>query len=1024
MTIIKCKMCGGDIELSADRTWGVCDSCGSKMTFPKADEERRVNLFNRANHFRRQNEFDKAVTAYERILEEDNTDAEAHWGVVLSRFGIEYVEDPVTRQRIPTCHRVQAESILTDADYLAAVQYAPDAAVRSLYESEAKYIAEIQRGILAISAQEQPCDVFLCYKETDANGQRTRDSVIAQEIYHELTGAGYRVFFARISLEDKLGRQYEPYIFAALNSAKVMLVIGTKQEHFSAVWVKNEWSRFLALMKQDRSRLLIPCYRDMDAYDLPEELSALQSQDMGKIGFMQDLLRGVQKVLAKQEAPRAAQQEHEAAPAAMADPLLRRAYLFLEDGDWQSADEYFERVLDMEPENARAYLGKLMAELHVKKQEQLKSCAEPFDHLSNYKKAMRFGDEALQRMLTDSVDYIRRRNEHARLEKLYKAACEARDNASDEENYLHAAQLYEEIGRYKDSAQQAQQCREKAEVCRKEVFYHNAKKNMAGTSVSNYEYAINQLKKISGWRDADELLEKCLKRIEELKIKEQADEAERQRQEEIYRRKQAAKARKRMMLILTAVIVVILIVGAAGLYNGVIVPNGKYDAAVALKNAGQYDEAITAFTELEGYKDSNAQIMVCRYDAAMKLKTAGQYDEAIAAFSEIKWYKDSKMQIAACETAILDGKYDAALALMTAGQYDEAIEAFTAIADYRDSAVQIEACKTAILDGKYAAAAALMNEGKYDEAIAAFAAIETHRDSAAQIKACKTAINEEKYKAAMALMASGKYDEAIEAFSELGVYKDSRKQIEVCETAILDGKYNDAVGLMEKGYYAEAYKAFMALNDHKDSMIRAREIYLTYLNPTLQNAVVGQYITFGVYEQDNNIPNGQEPIEWLVLNKQDNRVFVISRYSLEYMEFDQLPGKESWEKCSLRKWLNEDFYQEAFDVVQRTMIPRVKIDVETGNSWDQVFLLSINEANRYFSSNEARMCQASAYVLRRWNSNMQKELPWWLRTDGSENVTRNKNIANVLSNGMISELGSITYYEKAVRPAMWINLEP
>ena len=108
---------------------------------------------------------------------------------------------------------------------------------------------------------------------------------------------GLKVFFSRITLEDKLGQQYEPYIFAALNSAKVMVVIGSRPEYFNAVWVKNEWSRYLSLMKHDHKRLLIPCYRDMDPYDLPEELSMLQSQDMSKIGFMQDLLRGVQKVM-------------------------------------------------------------------------------------------------------------------------------------------------------------------------------------------------------------------------------------------------------------------------------------------------------------------------------------------------------------------------------------------------------------------------------------------------------------------------------------------------------------------------------------------------------------------------------------------------------------------------------------------------------------------------------------------------------------------------------------------------------
>ena len=213
MAIIKCKMCGGDIVLAENKTYGTCEYCGSMMTFPKVSDEQRLNLFNRANHFRRQNEFDKAISAYDKILDQDDTDAEAHWGAVLSRYGIEYVEDPVTHERIPTCHRVQLGSILTDADYLAALEHAPDTSSRGIYESEAKRIADIQKGILAISAQEKPYDVFICYKETDDSGSRTKDSTLAQDIYYQLTNEGYKVFFSRITLEDKLGQQYEPYIF-------------------------------------------------------------------------------------------------------------------------------------------------------------------------------------------------------------------------------------------------------------------------------------------------------------------------------------------------------------------------------------------------------------------------------------------------------------------------------------------------------------------------------------------------------------------------------------------------------------------------------------------------------------------------------------------------------------------------------------------------------------------------------------------------------------------------------------------
>lgn len=349
MAILKCKMCGGDILLNEDKTTGTCDHCGSTMTFPRVSDEQKLNLYNRANHFRQQNEFDKAITAYDKILDQDDTDAEAHWGAVLSRYGIEYVEDPVTHERIPTCHRVQISSILSDGDYLAALENAPDTASRDLYEQEAHRIAEIQKGILSISSQEKPYDVFICYKETDDFGSRTKDSTLAQEIYYQLANEGYKVFFSRITLEDKLGQQYEPYILAALNSAKVMLVVGTKPEYFNAVWVKNEWSRYLALMKNDRRRLLIPCYRDMDPYDLPEELSALQSQDMSKNDFVQDLTHDVKKVLdIKKTGRKKSAVSQTVSSGANIENLMKQARLFMEDGDLKSANEYLDKALDEE----------------------------------------------------------------------------------------------------------------------------------------------------------------------------------------------------------------------------------------------------------------------------------------------------------------------------------------------------------------------------------------------------------------------------------------------------------------------------------------------------------------------------------------------------------------------------------------------------------------------------------------------------------------------------------------------------
>ena len=365
MPVLRCKMCGGTMEIDAKQSVAVCQYCGTRQTLPRLDSARVAGLYERAELLRRGNGFDKAAAVYEQIVSLAPNDAEAYWSLVLCRYVIEYVEDPASHKRVPTINRVRFGSILEDADYLSALRNADDEQ-KSVYIAEAEAIEAIQKGYLAISEREKPFDVFICYKETDDNGKRTMDSVLANDLYHQLTQEGFKVFFSRITLEDKLGTEYEPYIFAALNSAKVMVVLGTRPEYFSAVWVRNEWSRFLALIKNGEQKVLIPAYRDMNPYDLPEEFSHLQALDMSRLGFMQDLIRGIKKILGA---------EAVAGAANTTSPLLRRASLFLENREWKNAESYCERILDQEPENAQAYVCKLMAELQVSDRADLRKHA-------------------------------------------------------------------------------------------------------------------------------------------------------------------------------------------------------------------------------------------------------------------------------------------------------------------------------------------------------------------------------------------------------------------------------------------------------------------------------------------------------------------------------------------------------------------------------------------------------------------------------------------------------------------------
>ncbi|MBE6730899.1 MAG: toll/interleukin-1 receptor domain-containing protein [Ruminococcaceae bacterium] len=877
MAVFKCKMCSGALEINNEESVITCEYCGTPQTLPKLDSDRRVNLYDRANHFRRNNEFDKATNIYEQILNEDSTDAEAYWSIVLCRFGIEYVEEKTTHKRIPTVHRVQYTSIFDDDNYKSALQYA-DIYQRSIYESEAKVINEIQKNILAISQKEEPFDVFICYKETDNNGKRTPDSVLANELYHELNQRGFKVFFSRITLENKLGTAYEPYIFAALNSAKIMVVIGTKQEYFNAVWVKNEWSRYLSLIKQGQKKMLIPAYRDMDPYDLPEEFSHLQALDMSKLGFMTDLIRGIEKIIQFSAPKNVAPQETVVANANVLS-MLKRVFIFLEDGDWSSADEYCEKALDIDPENGEAYLGKLMAKLRVNSREALKNQAEPFDNNSDFKKAIRFGDSNLKAELNGYIDYINSRNKNEKLDKMYRRAKHLM-TVGTEGSYIEAMQFFIALGDYLDSAALAEECNEKSEIARKDAILAKGKSRMAQGYISSYSDAIDLFKSIPGWKDADEQIIVCNNKIKELQANQEAE-------------------RKNSIL-----------------------SNGK--SLMHNQSAKDYKAAINLFESIQGWKDADEQIIICQKKMAeLRAKEAAEQIERERQAELLKKEKAKKAK---------RGKIIATfISLILIAVISYVIALFTVI------------------------------------------------------------IPEEKYGNAVSLMEAGNYEEAISAFQELNGYKDSNAKI--------------------KSYYISVYgeKTWNIINSIK----------------------VGDIYVLGSYEQDCATINGKEEIEWRVLAKEDSKILLISEYALDCVPFNTTNENVTWESCTLRKWLNQNFLNEAFTGNEKNLISTTTVTADKNPKYDKnqgkdtedkIFLLSINEAEKYFT-NETRWCSPTDYAVRngayKGNKYNNFSCHWLLRTAGAYDGS----VADVNASGNIHEAGfDVDEDDYAVRPAMWIDL--
>ena len=462
--IIKCKMCGGDLDFEPGSTICECEYCGSKQTIPSADSEKKTNLFNRANRLRMNSEFDKASAVYEQIVAEFPEEAEAYWGLCLCAYGIEYVDDPATGSKIPTCHRTLPTSIMEDSNFEQACDYA-DVVARKVYREEAKTIDRIQKDILSIAQNETPYDVFICYKETAEDGSRTEDSVLAQDVYEALTAKGLKVFFSQITLEDKLGTQYEPYIYAALSSAKVMLAFGTTYEYYDAVWVKNEWSRFLGMMKADKRKVLIPCFKGLDAYDMPKEFRGLQAQDMAKLGWMQDLVRGVEKLCGKggtaSSAPNTVVQKtvvQEVQESGKADNLMKRVYLYLEDEDFEKASEYIDKVLDVDAEYAPAYVAQVLVAKKLTKEANLTILRASIDDDPTWKKALRFANEEQKQRYLGYAKQINENEVYDKEQKKKQAELAVKKEQYDRAlaeiskgNYFWAMMILHQLNVYKDA---------------------------------------------------------------------------------------------------------------------------------------------------------------------------------------------------------------------------------------------------------------------------------------------------------------------------------------------------------------------------------------------------------------------------------------------------------------------------------------------------------------------------------------------------------------------------------------------
>ncbi len=239
--------------------------------------------------------------------------------------------------------------------------------------------------------------------------------------------------------------------------------------------------------------------------------------------------------------------------------------------------------------------------------------------------------------------------------------------------------------------------------------------------------------------------------------------------------------------------------------------------------------------------------------------------------------------------------------------------------------------------------------------------------------------------------------------------------------------------------------------------------FSTDYSADLSNAAVGSFVTFGLYEQDNNAMNGPEPIEWEVLDVQDGKALLVSRYVLDEVDYNEEYTNTTWETSSLRNWLNEDFYNIAFNSAERNKIESTYIvnednpyyEMEGGNNTnDRVFCLSLEEIRKYYDFDswdendmtgwcDNLIIAPTSYAVNQGvsentiteefynlcllNSNYSTDVvgktgaEWWTRTIGEDNYCA----CHVQGDGLIGyyycyEMNTINF---GVRPALWVNIK-
>lgn len=673
MNEYKCSFCNSTIIIKNNEKIVICDNCGSVMPLPKLE---LYKMFNKATQLRLEMKFQAAYGVYDGIVKTSPDEPEAYWGRVLCDYGMVYFENEDNKSRTATCFIANRESVFENENYKNTIEYANEDE-KKIYFDEANVIDEIQKGIFEIADKEKPYEIMICSSESET------EKKIVSKLNLLLTNEGYRVFTFDSVLKGKSQTAYEPYIYSALHSASVLITVADTADSFLTSTSKNIWKRFFDEYNGSAEKEIISVLSGIDTNDVPFELHKLAVVDYDKEDAENVLLELIKNsVIDSQHKEFIESEQQDEHREYNISRLLKRVTVFLDDGEWDIAEEYCTHVLDIEPDNSIARVGRIMAQKKLHKEEELSSCDAPLTDIPDYRFAIRFADDEYKKRLQKYNIAILDRIENKRCEDIYSDAEEKFKSCKTESDYSDVEEIYRSIKSYKDAQEKAEKCcslaEEKKEEAiriandeRREKYEAAIKLKDEAKTQAEYLKVAEYFSDVKGYQDAEKFMNEALESAKERQAVEEQERIEKERIQKI-------KIKKRKIIIIISSVAVALIIAFLVALKVYIIPSGNYSSALDLMNKENYSQAAQAFAALNNFNDSKDKYDECVYKNAVVLFDKGSYNEAKKEFTKIKEYKDSSDKITDCS-------YRNAGLLFADNKYSDALKAFTALGNYKDS---------------------------------------------------------------------------------------------------------------------------------------------------------------------------------------------------------------------------------------------------------------------------------------------------------------------------------------------------